>query len=504
MPPVNAENEVSMGRENTWWALLVSALLAVWTVGCGESGRDDRAVVPPPSANATTTVATPTAPVASKAATIPEAEVRRLLDAWLAAQNRGDFDTYAALYAQKFEGVKRSGERVYNFDRDSWLKDRRRMFEKAMTVSADNAQVLATPSFATVTFNQRWASGTYSDVGDKRLLIVKEHDALRIGSETMLASKVAGEAVATAPPLAEFMLVVGSADALYVLLDEIADQSLAANGAPVLRGGNYDAMALKPVRSESLPADAAAVMGQTFDVYAERGRVCTATLEAPFLMRELVGSAVDLSEEYFGSNPKETAQHVWEMGAASTLLVAEVRVTSGRCENALWARSAALPAPRIFAPVGAPDAPASAVSLDALHRLPAYRAGTRQLRDEGVKLKPQEPWEAEGSLRFRQWRSDTRAFETIEAERGGCSEPYASAWALLELTNQSTAVSVTPMNRSTPGEFRTLAVIDFDNDGVVELIGFAWQADATLLLRVVNGKLTPTLAATRTFIGCHC
>lgn len=483
--------------------MFLALVVALEVAACSPSGKPEPAVPPPPNAEATTVPQTPP-PTPPAVAAIPEVEVRRLLDAWLAAQNGGDFDTYAAVYAQKFEGVKRAGERVYNFDRDGWLKDRKRMFEKPMAVSADNAQVLATPTFATVTFSQRWSSGTYSDVGDKRLLIVKEQDALRIRSETMLASKVAGETVAEAPPLAEFMLVVGSGDALYVLLDEMADPSLAADVAPGLRGGDYDAMALKPVRPEKLPTDAAAVMGQTFDVYAQRGRVCTAVLEAPSLMRELVGNAVDLSEDYFGSNPKETAQHVWEMGAASTLLVAELRVTSGRCENPLWARSAALPAPRIFAPTETGDAPASEISLDALHRLPAYRAGTRQLRDEGVKLKPQEAWEAEGSLRFQQWRSDTRAFETIEAERGGCSEPYASAWALLELTNQGTAVSVVPMDRRAPGEFRTTAVIDFNNDGLIEVIGFAWQSDATLLLRVVNGKLTPTLAATRTFIGCHC
>lgn len=421
---------------------------------------------------------------------------------WLAAQNAGEFDRYASLYAQTFEGVKRSGERVYNFNRESWLTDRKRMFQKPMTVGADNVQVIATPKLATVTFSQRWASGTYSDVGDKRLLIVKEQDALRIGSETMLASKVAGASTANAPPQAEFMLVVGSGDTLYALLEEMADPTL-AEGDPVLRGGNYDARALKAVRPERLPTPAAAVMNQTFDVYAEGGRVCTAALGAPHLMRELTGSAVDLSEDYFGNTPKQAAQVVWEMAAASTLLVAELHVTEGRCDKPLWLRSTALPPPRVFAP-GSDDASPSAKTLDTFHGLPAYRSSTRQLRDDGLKLGANDAWETEGSLRFRQWRNDGRVFETLEVERGGCSEPYASLWSLFEVSAQSEATSVMPMDRFAPGAFQTLAVIDFDNDGVVEVVGFAWQSDATLLLRVVNGKLRPVLAATRTFIGCHC
>src|SRR5262249_27020631 len=55
-------------------------------------------------------------------------EVRALVDAWLAAQNRGDFAAYEKLYAQKFTGVRRSGTRTVSLDRAGWMRDRKRMF----------------------------------------------------------------------------------------------------------------------------------------------------------------------------------------------------------------------------------------------------------------------------------------------------------------------------------------------------------------------------------------
>jgi len=68
-------------------------------------------------------------------ATQPE-DARGFLERWLDAQNTGEFDAYQKLYADDFRGVRRSGPRSATFDRNSWLEDRRRMFQKKMTVEA--------------------------------------------------------------------------------------------------------------------------------------------------------------------------------------------------------------------------------------------------------------------------------------------------------------------------------------------------------------------------------
>ncbi len=36
--------------------------------------------------------------------------MRNLIDTWLAAQNQGDFARYQALYAERFEGIKRTAD----------------------------------------------------------------------------------------------------------------------------------------------------------------------------------------------------------------------------------------------------------------------------------------------------------------------------------------------------------------------------------------------------------
>lgn len=47
------------------------------------------------------------------AADISEADVKAFLENWLSAQNRGAFADYADLYAGRFLGIKRSGERTH-------------------------------------------------------------------------------------------------------------------------------------------------------------------------------------------------------------------------------------------------------------------------------------------------------------------------------------------------------------------------------------------------------
>jgi hypothetical protein len=47
-------------------------------------------------------------------------DVKTLLDAWLKAQNDGDFNAYEKLYAQRFTGIRRSGPRTVKMDRAGW------------------------------------------------------------------------------------------------------------------------------------------------------------------------------------------------------------------------------------------------------------------------------------------------------------------------------------------------------------------------------------------------
>ena len=119
----------------------------------------------------------------------PDAEPRALLDAWLAAQNGGDFEAYQKLYAASFAGVRRSGKKAVNLDRAGWIADRERMFKSKMEVSAEAVEIEPRTAGALVRFRQTWASGRYKDTGTKELELVREDGALRIAREEMLDSR---------------------------------------------------------------------------------------------------------------------------------------------------------------------------------------------------------------------------------------------------------------------------------------------------------------------------
>ncbi len=127
------------------------------------------------------------------AAEISEADVKTFLNEWLAAQNTGSYSNYAAIYADNFTGIRRTGTSTYNLNRENWLKDRKKMFKKKMVVEATDPEIKLAGTTASVKFEQTWASGTYKDKGDKLLNLALENGKLKITREEMLFSKIMNE-----------------------------------------------------------------------------------------------------------------------------------------------------------------------------------------------------------------------------------------------------------------------------------------------------------------------
>ena len=122
--------------------------------------------------------------------TAHEQAARDTLDAWLEAQNKGDFNAYAGMYAARFEGIKRAGDKKNEFDTGGWLDDRKGMFKRAMKVSAEDVSFSPHGDGIRIRFLQRWSSGKYKDRGEKEMDIVLEGDVWRIAREEMLYSIV--------------------------------------------------------------------------------------------------------------------------------------------------------------------------------------------------------------------------------------------------------------------------------------------------------------------------
>jgi len=126
----------------------------------------------------------------SFASDISEADVKAFLEKWVAVQNRGSFADYADLYAGRFLGIKRSGDRTRRYNRQAWLKDRKRMFRDPMTVSADVIRIRTSETSAIIRFDQTWKNAHFKDRGGKQLFLILEDNRLRIAREEMLDSKV--------------------------------------------------------------------------------------------------------------------------------------------------------------------------------------------------------------------------------------------------------------------------------------------------------------------------
>jgi hypothetical protein len=121
---------------------------------------------------------------------VSDDEARQFVEKWLATQNEGRFADYSRLYAPQFHGVRRSGDRTVELDRDGWLADRARMFKKSMKVQASQLQVRPVDARSSqVSFAQEFASGGYHDRGPKLMRLRRAEGGLLIESEEMLSSE---------------------------------------------------------------------------------------------------------------------------------------------------------------------------------------------------------------------------------------------------------------------------------------------------------------------------
>lgn len=174
------------------WPVGVLAVLA--TFSCGKKPDADRD--PARSGSATRSDPRSADPAAAgphvelEHLAVDTAAVRARIDAWLAAQNTGNFVAYSALYEDRLEGVKRVGARTWRFDRKGWLADRKRMFAKPMTVEADDIVIRGNSLVADVTLTQTYTQGRFHDRGTKQIRLVRGATGYLIVREEMLPSVV--------------------------------------------------------------------------------------------------------------------------------------------------------------------------------------------------------------------------------------------------------------------------------------------------------------------------
>jgi len=397
------------------------------------------------------------------AARLDATKVGALIDAWLDAQNKGDFAAYQALYADRFGGIKRVGSRIWRFDRKGWLADRGRMFKRPMTVDAEDREVDVTGAMAVARFHQTYEQGKFKDAGEKQLVVVDTPAGPRIAREEMLRSTVLD---GPGSPKASGFAVL---DGWLVLAGE---GTYATTGEPTMKeGGLADYAVTQPVTG--LGEAWTKRIGQTVTLYpsgaqCKIGAYQQLDLLSPHFMTRMEWRGDedgDGTPEHAPLEGKALAAQI--QGSGATYLVAALDgCTPGESDVIAVAGSGA--------PwkVASDDALAASVEK-AFHADAAYRA----LDDEYKKeYGGSGAWtDAEdGSEDVTLWRSpDGKAtYAIVHARAGnGCGDFFGD----LAIAYRLDGGKPVSLGQLEVGDRGPSVVVDTNRDGVPEIAGVASQ-----------------------------
>ena len=336
----------SVTRASAGWQprlMLALAIAACLSGGCSRASTSSPN--PAPSASPASASATASAHAATNLAL--EGEARSLLDAWLAAQNSGDFGAYEQLYAPRFGGIRRSGAQTVTLDRARWMKERERMFHEKTTVTAKDVVIRPVPDGAEIELMQTWANPAYRDEGPKRIVALREPTAgkkLRITREEMLASSTVSQRIA---PLDEKLVFALNLPTPHLVIAVNADASWAA-GEPRLvpSGRDKETFIARREAGPRVPTEALAWSGRRVELFGAAGAVCEGAVDG-FAVIGRASPAYSTQASWRGLDPTypkppdaEIAGLTWEMSSNyGRLLVASVRPDDGDCSGALWGRA---------------------------------------------------------------------------------------------------------------------------------------------------------------------
>ncbi len=428
-----------------------------------------------------------------------EAAARATLDAWLKAQNEGDFAAYSALYAQKFNGVKRAGARTARFQRDGWLADRGKMFKGRFTVAAAHVKVLPQPNGAVVSFEQTWASKRFKDVGPKQLVLVREGDALRIAREEMLASTIVGGEHG-GPPASERLSMAMVFDHPYVVLATEADD--AATEGPVHDLGNHTTR-----RAARAGGPGSAWIGRAVELYAGGAKACAGKVADLHVISRVTphfGAVQTWQED--GLTPQQQAEAAWQMASEGRLLVARVDAKAADCGGAVWARAAGAPAPTALQAMATAPGWLATAAVAQTRALPGYATIQKGWKAD-VPAAKEPGWDRHGgaSPEVQAFaRADGAPAVVLVTMRAGhgCGDFYGSFWAAYTVDGE-TLTRISDPDSPADFDFVTddafVAVVDADGDGRWELL-----SKERLLRQDAKGVLREVLRLPYPYYDCPC
>lgn len=431
------------------------------------------------SPTATDASVTPAAAVEARPTpppTVAEADVRALLDAWLRAQNAGDFAAYERLYAPRFTGIRRSGPRVRRFDRAGWVADRQAMFRSAMQVATRDVVVDTAAGVATVRLTQEFTQGAFHDVGRKDIVLVRNGASLQIAREEMLDSTVSEAASQAATPApGAYLPTFEVGDTSYAIIASAEDGW--TEGAAELLSPDEVVVSRKSARASALPEALRGLATQRFRFYTAAGQTCEAGIGALSVISR-IDVHFGVSQRWAGEDPDgnrhaaytpaEIAADAFDMGAQ--VLVA--RLDDPCARGALWAQLASQAPVAAFGSATAP-APLATAVLQRFRALPAWRAAESAYREDGAAIRGRS-WDMHDGhapeVVLWQGPNNGRRFAVVSASTmvGGCAEFSGSMTAVFEVTGAQTLVLQS--DGASPSLVAPYGAADLDGDGRPEFI----------------------------------
>lgn len=447
-----------------------SCLVACW-LAClvvPACKRKEIAPVPSPPAKVATEPS-------SKPTVAAEQKVRAVLERWLTAQNEGKFDDYQALYAERFQGVRRSGPRVRYLNREGWIRDRQRMFRKPMKVAMADVKIAVGAIVTNVYFTQTWESGKYKDRGPKRIQLVSDGKGWSIAQEEMLSSQVAPRNAVGG----DFLLVYEGAPVLATEPDTSWGQ-----GPRSLDGfvGHQDAS------SARLPGNLKRWQGQKLEMFDKEGSRCTAKVSGFELTAQAewhFGTVQAWREESVAE--QEIAEEVWSQGGV--LLLAKLSEEQGACRGPLLARVA------------------SSESGPVIPFVPADGALLAETRKQAEKLlEPKGELGDSPDVRVARLPGEPKrglVFLSIDPEI--CTSEETTSAELIWSAELSGRRPVLTLLHQGESDFRNaLLAADVDGDGEFEIIHSGWPRVRIGVMKLKAGGAESVLSVSIPFYDCPC
>ena len=430
-------------------------------------------------------------------AVVTEAAGRAVLDAWLAAQNSGTFAAYEALYAPRFEGVRRSGTQTARLDRARWMKEREAMFKRKTTVTAKDVVVTSLHDSAVVSFVQTWSSGSYRDEGPKRMVLTRVDGKLEIAREEMLRSSVLAPAALT-PDTFAFAVHVPTP---HLVLSTAVQEEWSRN-APTMVSMADPVVTRRD--AAKLPSELAAWAGRKVQLFGPSGPICDGTVSGlsiigrvtPHFGTRAQWTATGDHQGEPRPSPARIAEEAWSLsagtGESGRLLVGEVHADKGRCEGALWGRAVAGNKPALVAARPA-DAATRALALAALRKTKAY--AETQARYAGEKeAKDPARWEDfDAQVKALVFPHPSGTLVTLSIRAGtGCGIFGGTLSAVWEQKGGALEALQEPSDQ----ELAPTSAGDIDEDGTTDLLAPEHV--------VRPGKRDAVIKLTVPFLDCGC